>query len=77
MTADSDFIPPLPVLQKVIPQVPDIAEPTIRYRVGRKLGRTIYLQFNKEPSDDDRFIGIMDKESDAQWFVDLANEKLA
>jgi hypothetical protein len=30
------------------------------WRVGRKVGRTIYLQVGDEPSDDDQLIGVMD-----------------
>lgn len=29
-------------------------------RVGRKVGRTLYLQIGNEPSDDDELIGIVD-----------------
>lgn len=36
-----------------------------RYRVGRKLGRTIY--------DGDRLIGMMDDVADAYWIVELMN----
>jgi hypothetical protein len=36
-----------------------------RYRIGRKLGRTIY--------DGDRLIGMMDSAADAAWIVDLMN----
>lgn len=36
-----------------------------RYRVGTKLGRTIYR--------DDRLIGMMDDAGDARWMVDLLN----
>jgi hypothetical protein len=31
-----------------------------RYRVGRKVGRTIYRQLGDEPSDDDTLVGVMD-----------------
>lgn len=30
------------------------------WRVGRKVGRTIYLQLGPQPSDDDPLIGVMD-----------------
>lgn len=30
------------------------------WRVGRKVGRTIYAQAGDEPSDDDVLIGVMD-----------------
>jgi hypothetical protein len=38
-----------------------------RWRVGRKVGRTIYRQLGPEPSDDDELIGMMDT-------VELAQE---
>lgn len=38
-----------------------------RWRVGRKVGRTIYLQLGDEPSDTDPLIGVMDA-------IDLAEE---
>lgn len=31
-----------------------------RWRVGRRVGRTIYAQFAAKPSDLDRLIGVMD-----------------
>jgi hypothetical protein len=31
-----------------------------RWRVGRKVGRTIYAVIGDEPSDDDELIGVMD-----------------
>lgn len=31
-----------------------------RWRVGRKVGRTIYAQQGSEPSNDDPLIGVMD-----------------
>ncbi|MGH2689035.1 MAG: hypothetical protein ACRDKW_09550 [Actinomycetota bacterium] len=31
-----------------------------RWRVGRKVGRTIYVQLGPEASDDDPLIGVMD-----------------
>lgn len=31
-----------------------------RYRVGRKVGRTIYRQLGPEPSDGDTLVGVMD-----------------
>jgi hypothetical protein len=36
------------------------------WRVGRKVGRTIYQQVGPEPSDDDVLIGVMDT-SDLAW----------
>jgi hypothetical protein len=43
------------------------------WRVGRKLGRTIYAQLFNEPSDDDPVIGIMDSEDLAKAAVELHN----
>jgi hypothetical protein len=34
-----------------------------RWRVGRKLGRTLYAILRDEPSDDDVLIGLMDTEA--------------
>ncbi len=36
------------------------ARATGAWRVGRKVGRTIYAQVGPEPSDDDVLIGVMD-----------------
>jgi hypothetical protein len=36
------------------------------WRVGRKVGRTIYQQVGPEPSDDDVLIGVMDT-PDLAW----------
>jgi hypothetical protein len=43
-------------------------------RVGRHLGRTIYEQVGDVPSDDDRFIGIMDTPQMAQLVVAAVND---
>jgi len=43
------------------------------FRVGRKLGRTIYRQLGPKPSDDDIFIGICDYAEDAEYIVSLLN----
>lgn len=43
------------------------------WRVGRKLGRTIYAQAGSEPSDDDEFLGLMDSEEIAATVVDAVN----
>ena len=32
----------------------------VLWRMGRKVGRTIYAQFGENPSDDDPLIGVMD-----------------
>lgn len=31
-----------------------------RWRVGRRVGRTVYAQVGPEPSDDDPLLGVMD-----------------
>lgn len=38
------------------------------WRVGRKVGRTIYAQQGDEPSEDDPLIGVMDTE----WLAEIA-----
>lgn len=44
------------------------------WRVGRKLGRTLYEEkYTDRASDDDRFVGIMDTPEDAQRVVDAVN----
>lgn len=44
-----------------------------RYRVGRKLKRTVYRQLGDEPSDDDSFLGIFDDPAVAEYVVKLLN----
>lgn len=44
------------------------------WRVGRKLGRTIYAQAGPEPSDDDELLGLMETEAIAEEVVRLHNE---
>jgi len=44
-----------------------------RWRVGRKVGRTIYLQRGPEPSDDDPLIGVMDTARLARTAVEAVN----
>ncbi len=39
------------------------------WRVGRKLGRTIYAQGGSAPSDRDKFIGIFDSADVARLIV--------
>lgn len=46
------------------------------WRVGRKVGRTIYAQVGPEPSDDDVLIGMMDTEPLARCAVDAHNASL-
>lgn len=44
------------------------------WRTGRKLGRTLYeRKYTDQPSDEDRFVGIMDSPEDAQRVVDAVN----
>lgn len=40
-----------------------------RWRTGRKVGRTIYIQTGDEPSDDDTLIGVMDTPQLAAYVV--------
>lgn len=47
------------------------------YRVGRKLGRTIYRMLGNVPSDADKFVGIMDSAADAEHIVHLLNMEAA
>lgn len=47
----------------------------MRWRVGRKAGRTIYGQAGDGPSDKDRLIGVMDTESFARDAVEAHNAK--
>ena len=44
-----------------------------RWRTGRKVGRTIYVQVRDEPSDGDHLIGVMDTPELAQEAVDGVN----
>ncbi len=44
-----------------------------RYRVGRKLGRTVYRQAGEEPSDEEEFLGIFDDPEFAEHVVALLN----
>lgn len=46
------------------------------WRVGRKVGRTIYAQLGPEPSDDDPLIGVMDTRGIAQAAVEGHNHLL-
>lgn len=50
---------------------------TERWRTGRKVGRTIYMQTGPEPSDEDILIGMMDTASLAQDAVDAVNASTA
>jgi hypothetical protein len=44
-----------------------------RWRQGRRVGRTVYLQAGPEPSDDDLLIGLMDTPALARRVVDAVN----
>jgi hypothetical protein len=44
-----------------------------KWRVGRKVGRTIYIQSGDTPSDGDELIGLMDSIELAQEAVDAVN----
>ena len=44
-----------------------------RWRTGRKVGRTIYVQVGDDPSDGDHLIGVMDTPELAQEAVDGVN----
>lgn len=46
---------------------------TLPWRVGRKLGRTIYQMVGDQPSDDDVCIGMMDTAELARWVVNAVN----
>ncbi len=48
----------------------------IRWRTGRKVGRTIYAQLGPEPSDDDPIIGMMDTPELAEQAVRDHNQSL-
>jgi predicted urease superfamily metal-dependent hydrolase len=47
--------------------VPDV------WRVGRKVGRTVYVQAGVEPTDRDRLVGLMDTAELARRVVDAVN----
>jgi hypothetical protein len=47
------------------------------WRVGRKVGRTIYAQLGDEPSDDDPLIGVMDAPELAVHICLIHNQDLA
>lgn len=46
------------------------------WRTGRKVGRTIYAQAGREPSDVDELIGVMDTPDLAEEAVRAHNEDL-
>lgn len=47
-----------------------------RWRVGRKVGRTVYCQLHNAPSDADPLIGVMDTALFAAHIVTLHNAAL-
>lgn len=47
-----------------------------RWRVGRSVGRTIYVVYGDEPSKWDKLIGMMDTQDLAREVVEAHNEKL-
>jgi hypothetical protein len=46
---------------------------TERWRVGRTLGRTLYIQGGEEPSKDDRCVGLLDTRELAEQVVAAVN----
>jgi len=53
-------------------------EPARRlWRVGRKVGRTIYQQEGDDPADGDVLIGLMDSRELAHAAVDAYNQQIA
>ena len=46
------------------------------WRVGRHLGRTLYVQVGDEPSGEDTFMGVMDTKELALHVVMLHNQNL-
>lgn len=49
----------------------------MRFRQGRKLGRTIYRQFGPEAADGDLLVGLMDTAALARLVVEALNDKHA
>lgn len=49
---------------------------TQKWRVGRKVGRTVYVQLGEEPSDRDILIGLMDTPEIAALAVRGVNQLL-
>jgi hypothetical protein len=46
------------------------------WRVGRRVGRTVYYQLGERPSDEDLLIGVMDTRALAREVVDAHNGAL-
>lgn len=49
----------------------------VRYRTGRKPGRTVHAQCLREPHDDDLLVGTMETPYMADLVVELLNRHLA
>jgi hypothetical protein len=47
-----------------------------RWRVGRKVGRTVYIQTGTDPGDDDELVGMMDTSELAALVVEAVNDHL-
>jgi len=53
-------------------------KPELRpWRVGRKVGRTVYALVDDEPTDHDLLIGVMDTKALAEAAVRAHNEELS
>jgi hypothetical protein len=50
-----------------------LAPEALPWRIGRKVGRTIYAQAGSQPSDDDALIGLMDTQELAAAVVEIHN----
>ena len=48
-------------------------EPTNKWRVGRTVGRTIYIQRFEDPSKADAMIGLMDTQGLAEYVCRCVN----
>lgn len=46
---------------------------SIKLRIGRRVGRTIYIQRGEEPSDEDSLVGLVDTRDLAQLIVEAVN----
>jgi len=55
--------------------MPDVL--LLPWRIGRKLGRTLYAVIGDEPADNDILLGLLDDELVAKLIVDTHNEALA
>lgn len=54
--------------------MPDVLK--LRWRVGRKLGRTLYAMLNEEPTDNDILLGMVDDWDVALHIVTEHNKTL-